>query len=92
IADPFQNTHVAYTNMRIPVVFDYILSGKIGQHSFVIKCSGFKNNLKEIYLDEKIACIAQGKFSPEKFVLFNASLSPEILNQLFMIGFNRFLE
>ncbi|MDP1763000.1 MAG: hypothetical protein Q8L07_03865 [Sediminibacterium sp.] len=27
-----------------------------------------------------------------EFVLFDASLSPELLNRLFMIGFNRFFE
>ncbi len=74
------------------VVYNYIVNGNIGKQSFRIKCSGIRNTLKEILLDEKLVCIAQGKFSPEKFVLFDASLSPELLNRLFMIGFNRFFE
>ena len=51
-----------------------------------------RNTIKEIFLDKKLVCIAQGKFSIEKFVVFDASLSTELLNQLFMIGFNRFFE
>jgi hypothetical protein len=74
------------------VRYDYIVKGTIGKKKFAIKCSGNRNHVKEIYLDDELVCIAQGKFSPEKFVVFNASLSPEIMNPLLMIGFNRFLE
>ena len=79
-------------NTYLPVVYDYVVKGKLSQQDFSIQCSGFPNTMKEIYLNEKLVCIAQGKFSPEKFVVFDASLSPELLNQLFMIGFNRFFE
>lgn len=48
--------------------------------------------VKEIFLDNTLVRIMQGKFSSKKFVLFDASLSPELLNRLFMIGFNRFFE
>lgn len=72
--------------------YDYVVNGKIGQQDFNIKCSGFRNSVKEIYLDSKLVCIAQGKFSPERFVVFDASLSPGVLKQLFIIGFNRFFE
>lgn len=75
-----------------PVVNDYEVSGKIKQQSFRIKCSGKGNTIKEIYLNNQLICIAQGKFIPEKFVVFDASLSPETLNPLLMIGFNRFFE
>ena len=77
---------------EVPVLYDYIVKGKISSRDFTIKCSGVRNSLKEIYLDQKLVCIAQGKFNPEKFVIFDASLNPEILNQLFIIGFNRFFE
>ena len=75
-----------------PVLYDYVVKGKINKQNFSIKCSGFGNTIKEIYLDDKLTCIAQGKFIPEKFVLFDASLSPELLNPLLMIGFNKFFE
>jgi len=75
-----------------PVVYDYVVKGKIAGHGFSIKCSGFGNTLKEIYLDDTLICIAQGKFNPERFVIFDASLSSGLLNPLLMIGFNRFFE
>jgi hypothetical protein len=75
-----------------PVINDYEISGHIKQLPFTIKCSGKGNQIKEIYLNKELVCIAQGKFIPEKFVVFDASLSPEMLNPLLMIGFNRFFE
>ena len=74
------------------IVYDYVVKGRIDKHSFTIKCSGVRNTIKEMFINDQLVCIAQGKFSPEKFVLFDASLSPELLNRLFMIGFNRFFE
>eukprot|EP01136_Pigoraptor_vietnamica_P018108 Opistho-1_new@64266 len=75
-----------------PVMYRYVLNGSLAGTPFRIKCSGFDNSLREFFLADQLVCIAQGKFNPEKFVLFDASLSPEKLNQLFLIGFNRFLE
>ncbi len=75
-----------------PVVYRYVINGSLSGLPFRIKCSGFDNSLREFFLGDQLVCIAQGKFNPEKFVLFDASLSPEKLNQLFLIGFNRFLE
>lgn len=74
------------------VVYRYVINGSLAGTPFRIKCSGFDNSLREFFLADQLVCIAQGKFNPEKFVLFDASLSPEKLNQLFLIGFNRFLE
>jgi hypothetical protein len=71
--------------------YDYLVNGRISNRPFTIKC-GPMNATKEIFLEDKLVCIAQGKFTIEKFVLFDASLSPELLNQLFIIGFNRFFE
>lgn len=75
-----------------PVVYDYTINGFIFNQPFTIKCTGMVNTLKEIYLGNKLVCIAQGKFSPEKFVVFDTSLTPEQLNPLFLIGFNSFFE
>ncbi len=74
------------------LVYDYVVTGNIGKENFSIKCGGFGNTLKEIYINDKLICLAQGKFSPEKFVFLDSSLSPEIFNQLLMIGFNCFFE
>lgn len=74
------------------VFYNYVVKGDLNHQAFTIKCSGARNSVKELFLGDKLVCIAQGKFSPEKFVVFDASLSTQILNQLFMIGFNRFFE
>lgn len=88
--------NIRYNNVKSPVawdvVYDYIVTGKINQRDFQVKCSGLGNTIKEIFLGGKLVCMADGKFNPEKFVVFDASLSPELLNQLFIIGFNRFFE
>lgn len=77
---------------EFPINYGYVLAGVIGHQSFTIKCSGYRNMVKEFFFNNKLVCIAQGKFSPEKFVVFGATLSSGLLNQLFIIGFNRFLE
>lgn len=74
------------------VVYNYILNGSFAGMPFQVKCSGADNTVREILLAGKLVCIAQGKYRPEKFVVFDASLSAERLNQLFLISFNRFLE
>lgn len=74
------------------VEYSYVINGSANGMPFHIKCSGLRNTLKEFFIGDKLVCIAQGKFIPEKFVVFDASLSPELLNRLFMIGFNHFLE
>jgi hypothetical protein len=81
-----------FTKPLLRLGYSYIEDGVIGNRPFSIKCSGLPNSIKEIYLENKLVCIAQGKFTIEKFVLFDASLSLELLNQLFMIGFNHFFE
>lgn len=74
------------------VIYNYILNGSFTGMPFQVKCSGTGNTVREIFLAGKLVCIAQGKYRPEKFVVFDASLSAEKLNQLFLISFNRFLE
>ncbi len=85
-------TNPGYQAAPWDVVYEYIVKGTIAKQAFVIKYSGIRNTIKEFYLNNTLICIAYGKFSPEKFVVFDASLSPELLNRLFMIGFNRFFE
>lgn len=76
----------------ITVQQQYVITGTIAKTPFTIRCSGADNSIKEIFLGNDLVCIAQGKFNVEKFVVFGASLSPEILNPLLLIGFNSFLE
>ena len=73
-----------------PVTYNYVVLGLINKQVFSIQCSGSDNSIKEIYLNEKLVCIAQGIFNPEKFVVFDPQLAPELLNQLLIIAFNHF--
>lgn len=82
---------VANSQSEWQVMTNYLVSGKIQQHDFQIKCTS-NNTLKEIYLDKKLVVIVQGKFSPDKFVVFDASLSPELVNTLIILSCNRFFE
>lgn len=84
--------YISNKNTGRTVVYAYVIDGSMKGLPFRIKCSGAERNLKEFFVGDRLVCIADGKFYPRKFVLFDASLSAETLNQLFMIGFNRFLE
>ncbi len=90
--DSTSQFHLNHAMKATPVVYDYTINGFFFKQPFTIKCTGMVNTLKEIYLGDKLICIAQGKFSPEKFVIFDTSLTPEQLNPLFLIGFNSFFE
>ncbi len=74
------------------VKYNYVITGTIGRKSFRITFTGSDNSLKEFYLDGKMVCIAEGATSLNKFVVFDTTVAPELLNQLFLIGFNAFTE
>lgn len=71
------------------VLCEYQITGKLQNKPFIIRCSDM-NALKEFVYDKKTVAIARGKFLPERFAVFDASLDTEILHQLMMIGFSRF--
>lgn len=68
---------------------EYQIVGTLRDKPFFIRCMD-KNMLKEFIYDHKTIAIARGRFLPERFAFFDASLDTEILNQLIMIGFSRF--
>lgn len=71
--------------------YSYIMEGTLYGRKFTVRCSG-DNRIKEISVDNKPAIVAQGRYLPEKFVITNSQLSPDIINAVLLIGFNRFLE
>jgi hypothetical protein len=79
-------------NQPHPQAYGYVAEGILSGSPFTVKCSGPLNMMKEFYLNGKLVCIAQGRLSPEIFVVFDASLSSEMLIQLFAIGFNGFFQ
>jgi hypothetical protein len=82
---------VANNPSEWPVQTNYLLTGTLQQQPFQIKCTS-GNTVKEIYLNKKLVAVIQGKFRPDKFVLFDGSLSPELINALLILSCNRFLE
>lgn len=74
------------------VRYNYVVNGTIAGKDFTILFAGSTNRLKEFMLNGKTVCIAEGGNTPGKFIMFDNSVSPELLNQLFMIAFNAFFE
>ncbi len=80
------------TQPEWPVVYNYVVTGNISKHDFSILYGGISGKIKEVYLDKKLVCITEGKNGPEKLVVFDNTLKPELLNQLLFIAFIRFFE
>jgi hypothetical protein len=80
------------TQPEWPVVYNYVVTGNIGKHDFSILYGGISVKIKEVYLDKKLVCITEGKNGPEKLIVFDNTLKPELLNQLLFIAFIRFFE
>lgn len=76
---------------EISIVYDFLIKGKIYEQPFEIKIAGDRF-LREFYFNNELICIANGNKAPERLVMLNKSISPEILNALFIIGFNSFFQ
>ncbi len=76
---------------EMPLTYDYSVKGKLKELPFEIKITG-NRSLREFYLNNELVCIANGNIAPERFVMLDNSISPEILNVLFIIGFNSFFQ
>ncbi len=76
---------------EMPLTYDYSIKGKLKELPFEIKIAGDRY-LREFYLNNELICIANGNIAPERFVILDNSISPEILNTLFIIGFNSFFQ
>jgi hypothetical protein len=74
-----------------PLIYDFIVSGKMNKDHFAIKIAGDRY-LREFYLNNQLICIANGNLAPERFVMIDDSISAALLNKLFIIGFNSFFQ
>ena len=75
----------------IPLSYDFLIKGKMKELPFEIKISGDRY-LREFYLNNELICIANGNNAPEKFVVLDNAISSEMLNALFIIGFNSYFQ
>lgn len=74
-----------------PLTYDYLIKGKLKELPFEIKIAGDRF-LREFYFNNQLICIANGNIAPERFVILDNSISSEILNALFIIGFNSYFQ
>jgi hypothetical protein len=70
--------------------YEYTIEGVFREQPFRILCAGYGSSIKEIYFNNRLICIAEGKTAPEKFVVFDASLPNETLNTLLLLAYNQF--
>ena len=85
------NFTIDSSGTELSLIQDYVIKGKILNQSFKICISGDRY-LKEFYVDERIVCVANGDKIIERFVILDESISSSLLNTLFIIGFNAYLQ
>jgi hypothetical protein len=84
-------TNMTESTNEAPLVYDFLVSGKINKDHFAIKISGDRF-LREFYLNNQLICIANGNLAPERFVMIDDTIPAALLNKLFIIGFNSFFQ
>jgi len=73
------------------VIYDYQMTGKIKGSYFTIN-SFWNNEMKELYLNKQLICIVKGKTDPENFILINGYNNTEMIKELLLIAYNKFLQ
>jgi hypothetical protein len=84
-------TNMTESTNEVPLMYDFLVSGKINKDHFAIKISGDRY-LREFYLNNQLICIANGNLAPERFVMIDDTIPAALLNKLFIIGFNSFFQ
>ena len=72
------------------VGYDYQLTGKIRGERFTVQ-SFWNHEMKEMYLNNKLVGIVNGKTDPENFVIDNDLSNASIIKELLLIAYNKFL-
>lgn len=67
----------------------YSLKGKIRNQPFKIVVSEF---FREIYLNNERIVLIGGMQQPERMVIFDSTLSNDLINELILLSYNRFLQ
>ena len=73
------------------VTYDYQMTGKIKGSQFTVY-SFWNNEMKELYLNNQLICIVKGKTDPENFILINGYNDTEMIKELLLIAYNKFLQ
>jgi hypothetical protein len=88
--DSSSTARISKKDYPFQIVYDYQLTGKIMGERFTIR-SFWNHEMKEIYLNNKLICIVNGKTDPEACVLAKDFTDTSLLKELLLIAYNKFL-
>lgn len=89
--DPASLYTIAETPSVVPVRYDFLVEGEINGTPFSIGISSGAY-IREFFLNKRPISIAIGNKAPERFVIFDASVSATVFNALMLIGFNSYFQ
>lgn len=89
--DPASLYTITETPSVVPVRYDFLVEGEIKGTPFRI---GISNGayIREFFLNNRLISIALGNKAPERFVIFDESVSAGLFNALLIIGFNTYFQ
>lgn len=89
--DPASLYTITETPSVIPLKYDFLVEGNMKGSPFRIEISSGAY-IREFFLNNRLISIALGNKAPERFVIFDASVSAGLFNALLIIGFNTYFQ
>ncbi|MFY9463757.1 MAG: hypothetical protein WAP48_01645 [Sediminibacterium sp.] len=89
--DPASLYTITETPSVVPLKYDFLVEGNIKGAPFRIEISSGAY-IREFFLNNRLISIALGNKAPERFVIFDPSVSAELFNALLIIGFNTYFQ
>lgn len=105
VGDPFKQIYIDKTtngidssstakisdkDFTVSIFYDYQLIGKIRDESFCINIF-WNHEMKELYLNNQFIGLAKGNTTPENFILLNGFNNTNLIKELLLIAYNKFL-
>lgn len=89
--DPSSLYNIVETPSIVPVKYEFLVEGEISGTPFSIGISS-GTYIREFFLNNRPISIAIGNKAPERFVIFDTSVSAAVFNALMLIGFNSYFQ
>lgn len=89
--DPSSLYTIVETPSIVPVKYEFLVEGEIKDTPFSIGISS-GTYIREFFLNNRPISIAIGNKAPERFVIFDTSVSSTLFNALMIIGFNSYFQ
>ncbi|MDD2793725.1 MAG: hypothetical protein PHD73_11145, partial [Sediminibacterium sp.] len=89
--DPSSLYTITETPSIVAVKYDFLVEGDMMGTPFSIGISS-GNYIREFFLNNRPISIAIGNKAPERFVIFDSSVSASVFNALMLIGFNSYFQ